>query len=218
MLDFSELAETPLEGLDEAMDGWQEQPEFPPPPPPGKKRGVISKINYEQSKQRDDGNVTLVFDLEIRGGEEDGRSIPFMRASSKLYDRGGSRTSQLIDVLQSAGINTGVRTVKDIVEAVKALSDQGRLVHFQLDWQGYCTTCAKEKAVELTGEFDSTEAFKVLTPEHRKEVGKYATVYKGYRKFPDVNGVKQGSGVCSNDPNHDDVQARANITRWLKPF
>jgi hypothetical protein len=218
------LDDTPIEGIEQAFENWQEPQEFPPPPPPGKHSAIIKDIR-ECKEANHVLSVTL--DLEVRGGEADARPLNFVRLSGKMFDRGGYRTSQLLDFVKSAGAQQVPHSNKEFAILLKFLQDQGKTVNFQLDWRAYCSSCANSKLMELTATVTDEAAKDALAylrqtdgkkfNEVRSAVGKVGTKFKNYKAFPLVPNTDQRKDLVDCPTCGAELRAQANITRWLRP-
>lgn len=217
------LSDAPIEGVEEAFANWQEPSEFPPPPPPGKHSAVIKDI---RDAKEQDGVLKVVLDLELRGGEGDQKPLNFVRLSGKMFERQGTRTSQLLDFVKSAGMQQVPRSNKEFAAALKRLMDSAQTVNFQLDWRAYCSNCASTKLLELTGEQTDDAARDALNAMYssdaaaakkiRDEVSKVGTKAKNYKGFPEGhNGLRSDTFDCP--ACGQELRAQANITRWLRP-
>jgi len=222
------LDNTPIEGIEEAFDNWEEPSEFPPPPQPGKKSAVVAAIREMRETANADGKKVLhvTIDLKMRGGDDEDKAINFVRLSGTMFDRASGRSSQLLDFVKSSGVQQVPATNLQFAQYIKQMVDKATLVYFQVDWQGYCSNCANNCMMAETGEMTDAAAREALEEIRRndlqrfrdikKKVGKEGTKFKNYRQFPELpggNGRKDSVDcpVCGQE-----VRARANITRWLQ--
>lgn len=218
-VDFSQLqfSEEPLEGIEEDQQNWKPANEFPPPPEPGKYTGFIKQIREIREKlTKDKGpRVVVCFDVQLM---ENDRVIAFNWASNIEYmtaDRG--RTSTLLDLVKSAGIQGIVRTNKDFVSFLQKMEGNNQITFkISVDWKGSCRTCYSQKLIGLTGEENGDLAAEHATKEQKDEANKFALKFKNYRAFPqaDNDPNKRKSVVLCSDCG-DEIRAQANISRYL---
>lgn len=206
------LSDAPIEGLEEAFDNWQEAPPFAPPPEPGPLHARFAIDNGGVV----DGVLKLELTFTVVGGNSDGGRIPFQRVSSKLFERrDGTRTSQVMDILHSAGVAQSPKSLREIGQQMTALSNAGSIVSFQHDWRGACADCYKSKLRELTGSATDEEAKAASSKEQRKAADKFAVKYKNWKAFPiGPNGEKLVESKCPACGG--DIRAQSNIVRYLK--
>lgn len=206
------LSDDPIEGIEEAFDNWQEAPAFAPPPSPGPQRATFA-IDKATAV---DGVLKLELTFTVVGGDSDAARIPFQRVSSKMFERrDGTKTSQVMDILHSAGVSQSPKSLREVAQQMKALADSGAIVSFQLDWRGTCLDCYKSHLRELTGAATDDEAKNSATKEQRKAADKFAVKAKNAKAFPiGANGerlIEFKCPVCGGD-----IRAQANIVRYLK--
>jgi hypothetical protein len=220
--DISELAldDTPLEGLEQAANDWQEQPEFPPALNPGKHSAAITI----REGKLENGILKVTLDLECKGGNEDGEKLNFVRLSGKMFTlRDGRTTSQILDVIKSSGIEGVPKSQKDLGEMLKHIQDTGKLVNFQSDLRTYCSTCASNKMLELTGELTddaAKEKLKAMPAEQSKPIydaiRKAAEKHRNYKAIPmGPNGRHVDTVECPTCKQ--ELRVQADVTRWLRP-
>ena len=224
------LDDSPIEGIEEAFQNWSEPQEFPPPPPPGKKSAVVASI---RDMKQLNGNLSVNLDMTLKGGADDGKPLNFVRLSGKMFERGGVRTSQLLDFVKSSGAQQVPNSNLQFAQYLKRMVDAGTLVYFQVDWRAYCTNCANTALMDETGEQTDAAAAAALeelrrsdgrrAAEIQKKVRAAGEQFKHYRTFPEMpGGVKGADGVVPrkdivNCPKcGQELRAQANITRWLK--
>ncbi len=195
MFDFSELPDAPIEGLQEAYDDWTEPREFPPPVLPGTDLGVICKLHPPKVTGAD---VYFQFDLQLRGGENDGRLITFAGISTKTYQRkSGGTGSQVADFLRPQNFPVP-RSAKEFGEILNSFLET-KVLRFRHGVQATCQDCYKAK-MEETGD--------------KKEANKFALKASKYNQLPtNGNGEKLDTFKC--DVCGAEVRARANVTAWL---
>ena len=223
-LESMNLDDTPIEGIEQAFENWQEPQEFPPPPPPGKHSAIIKDI---REAKENDHVLTVTLDLEVRGGDADGKPLNFVRLSGRMFERGGYRTSQLLDFIKSAGAQQVPHSNKEFALLLKSLMEQAKTVNFQLDWRAYCTSCAATKLMELTATVTDEAAKGALAYlmqtdrekglKVRNEVSKVGTKFKNYKAFPVVPNTDQRKDLVDCPQCGAELRAQANITRWLRP-
>ena len=207
------LSDDPIEGLEEAFDNWQEPPAFGAPPAAGPQRATFA-IDTASSA---DGVLKFELTYTIVGGADDAKTIRFQRISSKMFERrDGTRTSQVIDLLMSAGVQQRPHSLKEVAQVMKSASEGGKIASFQHDWRGACMDCYKAKLRELTGT-DNDDAAKVAaTKAQRKEADKFAVKFKNFKAFPvGTSGerlIEVKCPVCGGD-----IRAQSNIVRFLAP-
>ena len=226
------LDDSPIDGIEEAFQNWSEPQEFPPPPPPGKKSAVVTQI---RDMKQNAGVLSVVLDLQLRGGEDEGKPLNFVRLSGKMYDRTSShtRTSQLLDFIKSGGVQQVPNSNKQFAQCIQRMIDAATLAYFQVDWRAYCTNCANTKLMEETGEVTDDAAGAALDDikrtdsrrgaEIQKKVRQAGEKFKNYRAFPEIAGATKGADgmvprkdIVNCPTCGQELRAQANITRWLK--
>lgn len=225
------LDDTPIEGMEEAFEHWQEARDFPPPPKPGKKSAIIADI---REVKQNNGILNIQLDLTLKGGEDDGHALNFTRLSSKMFERGGVRTSQVIDFFKSAGVAQAPQTNKQIGMLLTHMKDAATTVNFQVDWRAYCMDCGNKVLMEQTGELTDEAARNMLVNilmtdpkrgvEIQKTVRKAGEKFRSYKSFPEAPNAQAGpdgfvarQDVVKCPTCGAELRAQANITRWLRP-
>jgi hypothetical protein len=218
------LSDVPLEAMDTAFDNWDEALPFQPPPSPGPQSAIIDPDSAEVKADLLDDNTQVIkanITFLIRGGKDDNGRVSFVRVSSKPFTRRGKngdvKTSQIMDIVKSTGYAEPIHSLKDLGAAFNNVIQMARLVRFDLDWRGFCSTCYANKLIELTKSATIEEAKQKASLEQIKLASKFATKAKSYRAFPSgTNGDRMpmlDCPVCGSE-----VRAQANITRYLAPM
>jgi|WetSurMetagenome_2_1015567.scaffolds.fasta_scaffold11627_5 hypothetical protein len=200
------------------FDNWEPAPEFAPPPAAGTYRTYVSEIREAKEFDAKAGkrlNATL--DFRIVGGQYDDRAITWQRISNAEFERrDGHRSSMMLDLVKSAGIQQAPRSNKEFYLTLQSLKDRGPAGLFgtQIDWRGFCTGCYEKALMAVTGTTNSEAAKAVATGEQKGTASKEAVKAKNYRAFPTTpNGSKADSFICKDCQG--EVRAQVKVQRFL---
>lgn len=218
-----EWSDEVLPDIEQALEAWVEPPEFAPPVPAGKYVGHVDTIREETQKIVEGLGKRwyATFDIRIIGGEQDERTVTFVRVDNveRLRKATGTMASKGLDLMKAASITAPLKTNKDFHEALLRMKEMGPAVKFgfQVDWRGFCSNCYESQLMRATGAATAEAAKSLSTPQQRGSAADFATKAKNYTKFPDsMNGKgKQDSFIC-NDCK-ETVRASMNVTRFIRP-
>jgi hypothetical protein len=212
------FSDEPLELSQSDFDDWAPAPEFAPPPPAATYSVYVSEIREEKEFDTQKGKrYSATIDLRIIGGEYDDRAITWQRLSNTEFERkqDGRRTSQLMDLIKSAGIPQAPRSNREYSVALHGLHDRGPAAPFkvQIDWRGFCTSCYEKALMAATGAGTPEEAKAAASGEDKGTASKGAVKAKNYRGFPsNPAGGKADTFVCPDCG--EEVRAQVRIVRF----
>lgn len=212
------FSDEPLTVSQQDFDDWQPAPEYAPPPPAGTYQMYVGEIREEKEFETQKGKrYSTTLDFRIVGGEYDDRAVTWQRLSNTEYERkvDGRKTSQLLDLIKSAGIAQIPRSNREYSVVVHGLHDRGIGATFkgQMDWRGFCTGCYEKALMDATGCSTAEDAKAAATGEQKGDAAKVAVKAKNFRAFPvDGNGKKMDAFVC-NDCGAE-VRAQVRIVRF----
>jgi hypothetical protein len=211
--DLNKLSDVELDKVPE-LDGWVEPSEYPPLPQPGKYAGVIQNIHrIDETAEK---NLIAAIDIQIQGGQFDGRLVTFQSLSTKLYDRGGSQTSQFLDIGMAANaLQETPRTNREYAQVLLDMQQQRKRFGFQFDWEGSCYNCYKMKLQNITGKDDYDVAKFNAQKQDKKLAGDFALKAKDSRDFPEAaTGGKKDSMTCPDC--RQEIRARGRVKRYFR--
>jgi hypothetical protein len=199
------------------FDQWEPAPEFAPPPPAATYRMYVSSVRDIAEKDSAKGKrIFATLDLRIQGGQFDDRAVNFQRVNNVEFQRrDGHKTSFMLDLLKSAGVQQAPRSNKEFAVALQGLADRGPSASFsaQLDWEGVCSTCRDKSLMATTNQTDIQVAKNVAQKDDWDKARTASMKFKNYRAFPtNGNGTKNDSPICSECG--ESIRAQVNIKRF----
>lgn len=218
-IDFTNISDTVIDGLEDDQSKWKPASEFPPPPDAGVYSVFIKQIRDTREKTTPSGpRLVVSYDAEIIGPKFEGRVLTFQWASNVEFmtsDRG--RTSTLLDLVKSAGVKGVIRTNADFAKILNNMEGNRQYAFDAMnDWRGSCRSCYNQKLMELTGSETPELAALHCSAEQKREANNFAVKFKNHRQFPvtDNDASKRKDIVICSDCG-DEIRAQANITRYL---
>lgn len=81
------------------------------------------------------GDLSVQIDPTIVGPTHEGFTVKFVKVSAKVFDRGGTKVSQVGDYLKSCGFAGRITNEQELGEAIDFTA--GRVYTAKLDWRAY---------------------------------------------------------------------------------
>ncbi|MDA2924975.1 hypothetical protein MYX65_10045 [Acidobacteria bacterium AH-259-L09] len=215
VIDVSQLSDEPIEGLDDFFF-------FSPgrePVPAGTYRGCITEIRQVRPIP-DSASTLLKLDfavaavLDLKFGSVEEVNLGCAIRWQKVY-KNWREPSMADDLLRSAGIRTQPHSNRELEEMIVQIKEKGKLLTFEVDWEGICYALRDQKLMELTGTSDSDDAKDLATRRDWIEANKVALRARSYREFPDADDSNWKIDRYFDKSIGEEVIARVKIRRFL---
>ncbi|MDA2928291.1 hypothetical protein MYX78_13870 [Acidobacteria bacterium AH-259-G07] len=215
IIDVSKLSSEPIEGLDELFLSYGRGPV-----PPGTYHGFITEIlevrpipGCPSTLLKLDFVVSDIVDLKFGSLEE--VNLGCAIRWQKVY-KNWRKPSMADNLLRSAGIRTQPHSNRELEEMIVQIKEKGKLLTFEVDWEGICCALRDQRLMELTGTSDSDEAKGQASREDWKQANRISLRARSYHKFPDAPDGKSKLDRYFDKSIGEEVIARVKIRRFVR--